>query len=238
MLPRFRTHAARFALVAALALACAQRASAQETDEFGDAAADPVKLFNQGQDAHAKKEYERALEFYDEALKLRPEFAEAEFQKGAALAALKRPAEAEKSYRRAMALKPAWALPPAVLGLLLVEAPGREREAEPLLRRALELDAKNLTAAVALAELRARAGDAAESAALWRRATELKPDDAPLWVARARAELAAKDSAAAARSFERAVAIEPSNAEALRPAGGFAPPTGGPGPAPPQPPGS
>src|SRR5919202_2250360 len=214
MLPRFRTHAARFALVAALALACAQRASAQETDEFGDAAADPVKLFNQGQDAHAKKEYERALEFYDEALKLRPEFAEAEFQKGAALAALKRPAEAEKSYRRAMALKPAWALPPAALGLLLVETPGREREAEPLLRRALELDPKNLTATIALAELRARAGDAAESASLWSRATELKPDDAALWVARARAELAAKDSAAAARSFERAVAIEPSNVEA------------------------
>jgi tetratricopeptide (TPR) repeat protein len=214
MLPRFRRHAARFALVAALALACAQRASAQDTDEFGDAAADPVKLFNQGQDAHAKKEYERALEFYDEALKLRPEFAEAEFQKAAVLVALKRPAEAEKSYRRAMALKPAWALPPAALGLLLVETPGREREAEPLLRRALELDAKNLTATIALAELRARAGDAAESASLWRRATELKPDDAPLWVARARAELAAKDSAAAAQSFERAVAIEPSNVEA------------------------
>lgn len=214
MLPRFRTHAARFALVAALALACAQRAPAQETDEFGDASADPVKLFNQGQDAHAKKEYERAVEFYDEALKLRPEFAEAEFQKAAALAALKRPAEAEKSYRRAMALKPSWPLPAAALGLLLVEAPGREREAEPLLRRALELDPKNLTATVALAELRARAGDAAESASLWRRATELKADDAPLWVARARAELAAKDSAAAAQSFERAVAIEPPNVEA------------------------
>src|SRR5919199_362948 len=102
----------------------------------------------------------------------------------------------------------------AALALLLVETPGREREAEPLLRRALELDPKNLTATVALAELRARAGDAAESASLWRRATELKADDAPLWVARARAELAAKDSAAAARSFERAVAIEPSNVEA------------------------
>ena len=186
MLSRFRTHAARFALVAALALTCAARAAAQDTDEFGDAAADPVKLFNQGQDAHAKKEYERAVELYDAALKLKPEFAEAEFQKAAALVALKRPAEAEKSYRRAMTLKPTWALPPAALGLMLVETPGREREAEPLLRRALELDAKNLTATIALAELRSRAGDAAESAALWRRATELKADDASLW-SRARA---------------------------------------------------
>ena len=214
MLSRFRSRAIVFALAGAIVCVCAQRAAAQDTDEFGDAAADPVKLFNQGQEAHAKKEYERAVVFYDEALKLRPEFAEAEFQKANALVALKRPAEAEKSYRRAVALKPAWAPPAAALGLLLVETPGREREAEPLLRRALELDPKNLTATVALAELRSRAGDAAESAALRRRATELKADDAPLWVARARAELAAKDSAAAARSFERALAIEPSDVEA------------------------
>lgn len=214
MLSRFRPHATLFALVVALALVCAGRAAAQDTDEFGETAADPVKLFNQGQDAHAKKDYERAVELYDEALKLKPEFAEAEFQKAAALVALKRPAEAEKSYRRAMTLKPAWALPPAALGLLLVETRGREREAEPLLRRALELDAKNLTATIALAELRARAGDAAESLSFWRRATELKTDDASLWVARARAELNAKDSAAAAKSFERAVSIEPSNIEA------------------------
>src|SRR5215210_123632 len=197
----FRQRRLAFALVFALALACAPGARAQETDEFGDTAADPVKLFNRGQEAHAKKEYERALELYEEALQLRPDFPEAEFQKAAALVALKRVPEAEKSYRRAMELRPAWALPPASLGLLLVRAPGREREAEPLLRRALELDAKNLTAAVALAELRARAGDAAESATLWRRAVELKSDDGALWVALARAELGAKDSAGALKSF-------------------------------------
>jgi tetratricopeptide (TPR) repeat protein len=214
MLSRFCTRPAVFALAVALALVCAARAAAQDTDEFGETAADPVKLFNQGQDAHTKKDYERAVELYDEALKLKPDFAEAEFQKGAALVALKRTAEAEKSYRRAMELKPAWALPPAALGLLLVETPGREREAEPFLRRALELDAKNLTATIALAELRSRAGDAAEGAALWRRATELKPDDASLWVARARAELSAKDAASASRSFERAVALDPTNVDA------------------------
>ncbi|HEX3558122.1 MAG TPA: tetratricopeptide repeat protein [Pyrinomonadaceae bacterium] len=214
MFSRFRSQSIVFALVVALALACAQRAAAQDTDEFGDAAADPSRFFKEGQEAHARKEYERAVELYDEALKLRPEFAEAELQKAAALVALKRLPEAEKSYRRAMALKPAWALPPAALGLLLVETKGREREAEPLLRRALELDPKNLTANISLAELRARAGDAAESATFWRRATELKADDAPLWIARARAELAAKDAAAASKSFEHAVALDPSNVEA------------------------
>jgi tetratricopeptide (TPR) repeat protein len=203
-----------FALVFALVLSCAPAAGAQETDEFGDTAADPVKLFNRAQEAHAKKDYDRALELYEEALQLRPDFPEAEFQKAGALIALKRLPEAEKSYRRAMELRRAWSLPPAALGLLLVRTEGREREAEPLLRRALELDAKNLTAAVALAELRTRAGDAAEAVTLWRRAAELKPADASLWVSLARAQIAAKDTAGALKSFEQASSVEPGNAEA------------------------
>jgi tetratricopeptide (TPR) repeat protein len=210
----FRQRRLVFALVFALALVCAQAAAAQQTDEFDDTAVDPVRLFNRGQEAHAKKDYERALELYDEALQLRPDFPEAEFQKAGALVALKRLPEAEKSYRRAMVLRPTWALPPASLGLLLVRTQSREREAEPLLRRALELDPKNLTAAVALAELRARAGDAAESVTLWRRAAELKPDDASLWVSLARAEAGAKDGAAALKSFGRALEVEPGNVEA------------------------
>lgn len=210
----FRQRRLVFAFVFALALVCARGAAAQETDEFGDTAADPVKLFNRGQEAHAKKDYERALELYGEALQLRPEFPEAEFQRAGALIALRRVPEAEKSYRRAMVLRPAWALPHASLGLLLVRTEGREREAEPLLRRALELDPKNLTAAVALAELRTRAGDAAESVTLWRRAAELKPDDASLWTSLARAEVVAKDGAAALKSFGRAIEAEPGNVEA------------------------
>ncbi|HWS87441.1 MAG TPA: tetratricopeptide repeat protein [Pyrinomonadaceae bacterium] len=210
----FRQRRLVVALVFALALVCAQGAAAQERDEFDETAADPVKLFNRGQEAHASKEYERAVELYEQALQVKPDFAEAEFQKAAALVALKRVPEAEKSYRRAIELRKTWALPPAALGLLLVRTAGREREAEPLLRRALELDAKNLTATVALAELRARAGDAAEGVSFWRRAAELKPGDATLWVSLARAELGAKDSAGALKSFGRAIEVDAANVEA------------------------
>lgn len=202
-----------FALAFLFALACAQ-AKVVAQDDFEDDAADPVKLFNKGQDAHSKKNYEQAIELYDEALKLRPDFAEVEFQKAGALLALKRAAEAEKSYRRASEMKPTWSLPPAALGLLLARTPGREREAEAPLRRALELDAKNLTATIALAELRTRSGDAAESLTLWRRATELKPEDASLWVERGRAERAAKDAPAALKSFARALELDAPNVEA------------------------
>jgi tetratricopeptide (TPR) repeat protein len=97
---------------------------------------------------------------------------------------------------------------------MLVRTPGREQEAEPLLRRALELDPQNLTATVALAELRSRAGDTAEGVKLWRRAAELKKDDARLWVALARAEQAAKETAAALKSYEKALGLSPADTEA------------------------
>ena len=210
----FRQRRLVIAFAFALLLLCAHGAHAQDRDEFDETTADPVKLFNRGQEAHAKKEFERALELYDEALQIKPDFAEAEFQKAAALVALKRQPEAEKSYRRSMELRKTWPLPPAALGLMLARTPGREKEAEPLLRRALELDAKNLTAAVALAELRTRAGDAAEAVKFSRLAAELKPDDASLWTSLGITEAWAKESAAALKSFDRALALDPSQVEA------------------------
>src|SRR3569832_1068495 len=89
----------RLVVAFALLLVYAHGTTAQDRDEFDETAADPVKLFTRGQEAHAKKEYERALELYEEALHIKPEFAEAEFQKAAALVALQRLPEAEKSYR-------------------------------------------------------------------------------------------------------------------------------------------
>ena len=62
-----------------------------QTDEFGDAAADPIKLFERGQGAHARGEFEKALDYYNQALKVRPEFPEAEFQRGNAVAELAAP---------------------------------------------------------------------------------------------------------------------------------------------------
>ena len=213
MLSRFHFHAIISLSIIALVLCCALPVAAQDGDELSDDEADPVKLFNRGQDAHVKKDYELALEFYEQAIKLRPEFSEAEFQKAGALVALKRLPEAEKAYRRAMELRADWALPPAALGLLLARAEGRERDAEPVLLRALELEPKNLTALVALAEMRAHTGDASGAVEFWRRVTTVKDDDAALWLARGAAERAAKDTAAALQSLERALVLEPNRWE-------------------------
>src|SRR5262245_48192344 len=68
---------------------------AQTDEAFGDDATDPVRLFERGQRAHARGDFETALGFYEQALKVRPEFPEAQFQKGNALASLNRLDEAE-----------------------------------------------------------------------------------------------------------------------------------------------
>ena len=39
-----------------------------QTEAFGDDAADPVRLFERGQGAHARGELEKALSFYEQAL--------------------------------------------------------------------------------------------------------------------------------------------------------------------------
>lgn len=214
MIFRFRTHAIIYACALSLTLLCASRALAQTDEAFGDDASDPVKLFGRGQEAHARGDLKLALEFYEGAIKLRPEFPEAELQRGAALVALNRLPEAEKAYRRAIELRKDWALPYTALATLLITV-NRESEAESLLRRALELDVKSYVTLDALARLRLRAGDTREALALARRATDDKEATASAWVVRGVAEHAAGDKAAAAASLDRALQMQPDNLPAL-----------------------
>ncbi|MGH9820057.1 MAG: tetratricopeptide repeat protein, partial [Pyrinomonadaceae bacterium] len=46
---------------------------------------DAVAVFNQGQDAHEKGDLKRAIELYQKALKIMPEFPEAQLQLGNAM---------------------------------------------------------------------------------------------------------------------------------------------------------
>ncbi|HEV2706501.1 MAG TPA: tetratricopeptide repeat protein [Pyrinomonadaceae bacterium] len=217
---RLYSHVLIKGLLIALVLLVAPSVVRAQGDEFGDDAVDPFKLFQQGENRLARfqktretQDLEEALEFYEEAARLKPEFPEAEYQRGYTLVLLNRASEGEKAYRRAAELRPDWALPRASLGSLLART-GREQEAEPLLRRALELDGENLTALAALAAVRGRAGDKAEAVKLWRRATAVEERAPTLWLARGAAEQEAKDPAAAAESFSRALELEPRNTQA------------------------
>ena len=197
-----------------LALTFAARVAAQTDDVFGDDATDPVRLFERAQSAHARGEVEKALGLYEQALKVRPDFPEAQFQRANALVSLNRLDEAEAAYRAAITLKKNWSLPYSALGALLLRRQ-RDADAEPLLRQALTLDPHAGLALRLLSDIRLRAGDAKEALEFAKRATALPEAPASAWIGLALAQKATGDKAGAKTTFDHVLADQPQNLAAL-----------------------
>lgn len=217
MLSRFRIHAAvLFAL--ALALLCVPLTHAQTTSDDPAEDEDPIQLFQQAQDAHEAGDLNRALELYDRALKVRPEFPEAEYQKANALVALDRLPEAEGSFRRAIDLQPEWPLPYIAFGKLLLRVE-RFDEAESNLSRSIELDENNLIAPVTLANLYLRTKASREKfqalLEVLKRDTTNEPSNANLWAARGSVERSLGDKKSALVSFDHVLQIDRQHVAAL-----------------------
>lgn len=190
-----------------------QHAMAQ-TDDPANGETDPIKLFERGQDAHAKGDTKLAIQLYEAAIKLKPEFPEAEFQRAMILVGTDRQAEAIEGFKRAVALRTDWAMAYSKFGLALSRPGTFDRDAEPVLRRAIELDPQDLQATVALAFVRQRAGDFKQASTLIRTATDLKGATAQTWQQRAFIEAAGNagnDNSAALSSITRAIQLEPDN---------------------------
>ncbi|MEK6337283.1 MAG: tetratricopeptide repeat protein [Acidobacteriota bacterium] len=183
--------------------------------DLSDGETDPIKLFERGQNAHSRNDLSAAVTLYEAALKLRPEFPEAEYQRGVALAGLRRDGEAEKAFARAIELRRDWMLPHSALGSLLARL-SRDREAEPVLRRALQLGAKDFITLDSLSAVRFRAGDKKEALALAESATNDENALASAWVWRAVIEGAVGNSVAALASLERALQLDPKHIGALK----------------------
>ena len=202
------------ALIVSFVVACVATMSAAQTEAALSDDPDPVRLFERGQAAQARGEFDRALELYEEALKVRPEFPEAEFQKGTALLSLNRLPEAEPAFRRAIELRKNWSLPYSALGVLLTRL-NRDAEAVPFLEQALQLDKNDTLALRVLASLRLRSGNSAEALRLAKSATSGAEAPASAWLVRAQAERASGDKLAAKTSLSRALQLEPENVAAL-----------------------
>ncbi len=204
---RSHRHFARVLGLILLAMCC-QLALAQ-SDDPANGETDPVRLFDRGQDAHAKGDYQKAIEMYEAAIKLKPEFPEAEFQRALALLVTNHKPEAIEGFNRAVALRPDWAMAYITFGSELAFFGDTDDKAEPILRRAIELDGHSLEAIVALAVLRQRAKDMTEAVKLMRDATALKDATFQTWRIRAHIEYAAGDVKSAVTSITRAIEIEP-----------------------------
>ncbi|HEU4767050.1 MAG TPA: tetratricopeptide repeat protein [Pyrinomonadaceae bacterium] len=189
------------------------RVAAQD-DPFGDSAADPIRLFERGQSAHARGDLIKAIGFYEQALKVKPDFPEAEFQRGNALASLGRSVEAEEAFRLAISQKKNWSLPHSALGAMFMRS-RRDADAEQSFRNALKIDSQDGIALRLLAEIRLRAGDAKDALNLAVRATAIPEPPASAWIIRAGAERANGDKAAAKATLDRVLNDEPANVAAL-----------------------
>lgn len=204
----------RAVVITILSLVIFKCSALAQTDDSQTA----VQLFNQGQDLHEKGDLTGAVRLYESALKLLPGFPEAEYQRAAANLALGHIDQAEKSFRRAVELRPDWTLPLTGLGSLLVDK-GEYIEAEKLLRQAIELDANNPPALGALAEIRLRTNAAkSDLEELLGKINQLASKASPavsILTAKAALEAALGRPEVAKKSLKAALAAAPASRAAL-----------------------
>lgn len=184
----------------------------------GDTAEDAVAIFNKAQEIHEKGDLKGAIELYEKALKIVPEFPEAEYQRGSALLSLGNALDAEKAFRRAVELRPDWTLAMTSLGSILVDR-GQYDEAEKILTKAIDLDPQNFPAFAALVDLRlktkAPVGVLKDLLAKITSLTSKANPTPSLWAARAALENALGSRDSAKSSLARALAIDPRYKTAL-----------------------
>lgn len=203
------------ALCCGLFFANARTVLAQDENEQQSKA---VALFNSGQDAHQKGNLNEAIKLYDQALEILPEFPEAELQKGAALQSLGKYSAAEQSFRKAAELRENWALPFESLTVLFLTT-RNFAAAEETINKIFALDPQNVSALVALTEIKIRSNASpADLKTLLGRIQSLPSTvaaDASLFAARASIERALGETEAAKENLAKALTLDSRNVSAL-----------------------
>lgn len=173
--------------------------------------ADPIPVFNQAQDLHEKGDLVGAIKLYEKALKIAPEFPEAEYQRAIALLALGRVADAEAAFRSAVAMRADWTLAQTGLASLLISK-GDIPEAEKLLTGILAREPQNAPAIMAMVDLSLRANSPAPVLKDLLTKAELITSKAGAtashWAARGSLELALRMDREAKASFSKALTID------------------------------
>ena len=179
---------------------------------------DAVTIFNQGQDAHEKGDLPGAVALYEKALKLVPEFPEAEYQLGIAQLALGKTEDAEAAFRSALEHRNDWTLAMTSLGSLLVSK-NELKEAESLLAKVIDAEPQNPAALAAMTDLRLKTDSSADLLKdLLAKIVLLTGKANPtvsLWTARGALEIKLGQVSTAKNSLGRALAADPKNRSAM-----------------------
>lgn len=141
--------------------------------------AEPLVWFNYGNVLRDRQRPAEALDCYERAVALAPDFTDARNNLGAALLSLERHAEAERVFRDCLERVPDDPRTLCNLASVLIDV-GRFQEAEAACRTALDQDAAHPAAWRFLGAALGQQGALAASLAPLRRATELDPGDAGL----------------------------------------------------------
>ncbi|MEO7144949.1 MAG: tetratricopeptide repeat protein [Bryobacteraceae bacterium] len=175
---------------------------------LGDAQSEANSHYLRGVDLLRNRDPSRALDEFDEALKLRPQLAEAHHARGLALLAQGDPAAASDEFRRAIKLKPSLAEAHLGLGLALGQSGALEPAAAEF-RAALRIRPVYAEAHKRLGITLRRLGDEKGALAELEAAAQADGKDPEAWYNLGLAQKSAGNTTGAIGDFRRAIELKP-----------------------------
>lgn len=167
-----------------------------------------IALYQQGNTFYNLRSYDRALQAYEKALKIRPELPEAWIGKGNVQQASSNFKEALNSYEKAIQLQPrnwqAWVGRAQVLDKL-----GKSQEAIDTFKGAIKINKNAQEAWQGLAQIQMRLKQYSEAIDSFDRLLKIESDDASSWYYKGWAWHNLRDYQEAIKAYDKAIKIKP-----------------------------
>jgi pentatricopeptide repeat protein len=171
------------------------------------------KYFDSGNRYFEQGKYREAAIQFSNAVRVDPNYAEAQFGLGVTDQRLGRWQESYRALTKAIELQPSFILARLELVELLISA-NRTNEARAQVEAAQALDPKNVRAQSLLARTYLADHNFLRAIEEFQKAQQLAPDDALLWISTGFAKVGAKQYASAENDFRKAIGLDPKSTEA------------------------
>lgn len=161
--------------IAALKIGNVQSFANLDADTRKNKRASAERLYLQGLSTLARDDYQRAAKFFEQAVQIDADYAEAWYQAGFAYGMLRRHADALRASRQAARVRPDWAEAQINVGASSF-ALGQFKDAEAAYRAAAKIDNSNADTQFALGLTLNKLGKTDEEILAYKRAVAVKPD--------------------------------------------------------------